>query len=226
MILRITSIAVLTAVLASASKRAEGSSPIEDRIAEKVRADLPETLALESVQLPGDRAASERGDEVSIAWTSPPRAGTISVRIRLADRRELFALVKLVEMRRGLVTTRALAKGERIAAGDLKMRLVANAGERSLDVAPAALIGRPTNVSLAAGKALSENDVDLPPPLARGTEVQVVVRRGAVVITSRGVLERAARVGAWTSARVQVSLRSVRGVLADSSTLIAEGGVL
>jgi len=87
---------------------------------------------------------------------------------------------------------------------------------------PAALIGASVTGAIAAGAPIAARDVVLAPPLPRGTQVEVDLRRGAVHIRGIGTLEVAARPGAPASARLAATKIIVHGTLVAPSTLVWE----
>jgi len=60
----------------------------------------------------------------------------------------------------------------------------------------------------------------LPPPLPRGTQIAIDVRRGAVRIRGTGTLELAARPGELATARIAATHVVVRGTLVAPATLV------
>ncbi|MDZ4693560.1 MAG: flagella basal body P-ring formation protein FlgA [Deltaproteobacteria bacterium] len=65
--------------------------------------------------------------------------------------------------------------------------------------------------------------VETNPPIERGTEVRVVVKSGAVSITTTGSLERNARVGDFASVRLDGQNTRITGKLIDGNTLQVGG---
>ncbi|MEO7730572.1 MAG: flagella basal body P-ring formation protein FlgA, partial [Kofleriaceae bacterium] len=79
-----------------------------------------------------------------------------------------------------------------------------------------ASVGRP----IAAGAPIATRDVALPPPLARGTQIEIDVRRGSVHVRGAGILELAARPGEPATARLVATRLVVHGTLVAPATLI------
>lgn len=77
---------------------------------------------------------------------------------------------------------------------------------------------------IAAGAPITSRLVALPPPLPRGTQVSVDVRRGAVHIRGSATLETAARPGETASARLAATKLLVRGTLVAPATLVVTDG--
>jgi flagella basal body P-ring formation protein FlgA len=73
---------------------------------------------------------------------------------------------------------------------------------------------------ITAGTVVAARDIALPPPLGRGTQVAVDVRRGAVHVRGTGTLEAAARPGDLASARLTATKLVVHGRLVAPATLI------
>jgi flagella basal body P-ring formation protein FlgA len=60
----------------------------------------------------------------------------------------------------------------------------------------------------------------LPAALARGDEVDVVVRRGNLTVSSRGTLEASARVGEQVAVRIVATRVILRGRLSAATTVV------
>jgi Chaperone for flagella basal body P-ring formation len=65
--------------------------------------------------------------------------------------------------------------------------------------------------------------VESNPPVRRGTEVRVIVKSGAVSITTTGSLERDSRVGDFASVRLDGQNTRITGKLVDGNTLQVGG---
>jgi len=74
--------------------------------------------------------------------------------------------------------------------------------------------------AIAAGAPIVARAVALPPPLPRGTQVSVDVRRGSVHIRGTATLETAARPGEAASARLAATKMLVHGTLVAPATLV------
>lgn len=61
--------------------------------------------------------------------------------------------------------------------------------------------------------------VETNPPIGRGTEIRVIVKSGAVSITTTGSLERNARIGEFASVRLDGQDIRITGKLIDGNTL-------
>jgi Chaperone for flagella basal body P-ring formation len=65
--------------------------------------------------------------------------------------------------------------------------------------------------------------VETNPPILRGTEVRVIVKSGAVSITTTGSLDRNSRVGEFASVRLDGQDTRITGKLIDGNTLQVGG---
>jgi flagella basal body P-ring formation protein FlgA len=116
------------------------------------------------------------------------------------------------------IAQRALAPGDVLEDADLAIerRALADGGAAPV----ATLIGARVAAPIAAGAPIGARDVTLPPPLSRGTQIAIDVRRGAVHIRGTGTLELAARPGEPASARLAATKLVVHGVLVAPATLV------
>jgi flagella basal body P-ring formation protein FlgA len=221
---------VLSLLMALGLARAAWATPpeaaggLEAEVAVAVIRALPTGLALTDVSAPSSLA--KRRGKVQVAWKSAPRAGRVSVLVTVGEGAQSargWVALELTEVRRVLVARRALSAGTRLGENDVRVEDRPAAAGAALELEPAAVVGASLSVDVPAGGALPAAKVSLPPPLARGTAVRVLVRRGAVTVAGRGVLERSARVGERAGARVEPSQRVLDGRLVDDHTLVVEG---
>jgi flagella basal body P-ring formation protein FlgA len=116
------------------------------------------------------------------------------------------------------IVNRAVTEGDVLTAADVTIE------ERATDVkapAPAAsIIGATMTRSLDDGATIQRDDVVLAPPLARGTQVAIVMQRGSVRVRGTATLEAAARPGQEAVVRVGQTRTLVRGLLVAPSTVI------
>jgi flagella basal body P-ring formation protein FlgA len=178
--------------------------------------DLPAGLGVAQVQLAADVAAREVApDDVTIAWPSAPHAGRVNARvtIRGAHGKRLWAAVTLAPEADVAVATRALAVGDVIGAADVthERRAAASRG-------PAIVVGARVTAAIAAGDVIDARAIELPPPVARGAEVTVQIRRGALCVHARGTLDRPGRIGDDAAVRL-ANHTLVHGTLVDASTV-------
>jgi flagella basal body P-ring formation protein FlgA len=217
-------LAALALVRAAWATPPDAAQGLEAEVAALVTQALPAQLALTDVSAPASLA--KRRGPVQVAWKSAPRAGRVSVLVTVGQGPTAargWVSLELAEVRRVLVARRALAAGARLAAGDVRLELRPVEAGAALELDPAAVAGARLAADVPAGAPLPAASVTLLPPLARGTALRVVVRRGQVSVTTSGVLERAARVGERAGARVAPSERVLEGRLVDDHTLVVEG---
>jgi flagella basal body P-ring formation protein FlgA len=210
-------IAALGCLLGAASHaRAE---PIEAIIRAKLAPSLPAGLDVARIHLPRDLAAIDTAPgRVVIELPRELRAGRPSIKLTIRGRRSTWVPVSIAALSDVAVAQRPLAAGDVIDDGDVVIERRAIA-----DFAPApaaTLIGASVVHEIAAGAAIAARDVSLPPPLSRGTQVAIDVRRGAVHIRGTGTLELAARPGEPASARVTTTKLVVHGRLVAPATLV------
>lgn len=113
------------------------------------------------------------------------------------------------------VARRAIADHATLAAADFELVLRAGATPAGAD-----LVGATAIHAIVQGATISANDVVLPAPLARGTQVRVEVRRGAIRVKTTGTLELAARAGQPASVRLATSSAIVRGTLLATNVVV------
>ena len=109
--------------------------------------------------------------------------------------------------------------GDIVTAADFEIDLRAT---ELAAVSPQLLAGATVTRAIAAGAAVSTQDVTLPAPLARGTPIKIEMSRGAVRVRGTGLLERAARPGEPAIARLSHTRSIVRGTLRAPATLVVE----
>jgi flagella basal body P-ring formation protein FlgA len=134
-----------------------------------------------------------------------------------------WATIELGEVRRVLVAKRMLAAGDAVAAGDMALEERPVRARQGWSFSPTVLLGAAVLRDVDTGVILGEDDVARPAPIARGAEVAVLAKRGTVVVSARGTLERPAQIGDAATVRLG-DKRVVRGVLVDSETVLLGGG--
>ena len=73
-----------------------------------------------------------------------------------------------------------------------------------------------------AGEVIGKKDVALPPPLPRGTRVQVVSQSGGVQVHMTGTLVQSVRLGGRGRVRVPMSRRALSGRLMEPERFVLE----
>ncbi|MCX5742146.1 MAG: flagella basal body P-ring formation protein FlgA [Proteobacteria bacterium] len=141
------------------------------------------------------------------------RVGRQSIRVYIKGKSRWVPVTfgKLVKV---ALATHALAPNATIEAADFEIV------ERAGTAAPGDLTGATVVRAIAAHAAIAAQDVAMPAPQARGTQVSVEVHRGRVRVKGSGTLELAARVGQPATVRLASSNAIVHG------TLVAVGSVV
>jgi flagella basal body P-ring formation protein FlgA len=206
--------ALAIVMLLAATSRADS---LEEVVRARLEPSLPAGLGIAKVQL---RAAEVVADRVLVETPRALHAGRTSVRVVVAGHAS-WAAVSIAPLVEVAVTRRAIATGEMLSPGDIVIE------QRALDgvaPAPVMLAGAVAMHAIEAGAVVGAHDVTLAPPLARGTQVSIEIRRGAVRVHGTGVLETTARIGDRASARLAATRTVVHGTLIDSSTLVIGEG--
>jgi flagella basal body P-ring formation protein FlgA len=215
------SLAVAAAIaLALVPATASAGAAAEAEVRALIEATLPIDLALVSITAPSDLGTVD----LEVRWKAAPRAGKSRVLVLTGpekSRRSRWVAIELAQKQRVPVVRRALAAGAIITTADVATEDRAFPGALAVDAD--ALIGLRVRRAVAAGTVLTEADVELGPPVARGTEVQVSVRTGAMAVTTRGRLENAARVGDQVRVRIEATRRIVSGRLTGAGTVLVAG---
>jgi flagella basal body P-ring formation protein FlgA len=190
------------------------------RITEKITEEIPASLGVASLSL---RAAIKQIEgPISLTWKTPPKEGFSDVEVKYTlknKERTVWARVELRPLQTVLVATRSMALGETISAGDfvLEKRPVRSGGWLSIE--PTIIAGTTLQRSIDAGDIATEDEIQLPKPIARGTTLKVISQLGGVKIATTGTLEKQARPGEKSSARLSDG-KLVQGQLQDESTFI------
>lgn len=209
---------LLAALTTVAAAGAADADPLATIIAERAAIGLPATLAIATVHLPPRLALLDVApDTVDLDFPAAARPGRASVRVRLrgAHGRTVFVPITIAALADVAIATRDLAPGEIVTAADVRWE---QRPVERLDPG-AVVIGALVSAPIAAGELLDDARLTTPPPIARGTEVVIVVARGAISITAHGHLEQATRIGATTRVRIRGG-GLVTGVLAGATRVV------
>ena len=216
--LRIAIVLASIACLAVLAARAS-AEPLDAVVRAKLAPMMPAGLDVARIYLPAQLARLDLDPaKVSVELARELRAGRPSIKLTIRGRAATRVPIALAALVDGAVAQRDLATGDVIADGDfaIERRAVAD-----LIAAPAATLrGASVGRTIAAGAPIATRDVALPPPLARGTQVEIEVRRGAVHVRGTGILELAARPGEPATARLIATKLVVHGTLVAPATLI------
>ncbi len=190
-------------------------------IGDRAGAGLPADLAITSVHLPRSLAKVDVDPTtVDVDFPAAARPGRSSVRVRLRTGkvRSVFVPVTIAALVDVAIATHPLDPGALVTTSDVRWERRAVDPRSGSSRTP---LGQQVSAPISAGEVLDDSRLTAPPPIARGTELRIEVRRGAVAIVTRGRLETAARLGGPARARLAAGAL-VSGVLADRTRLIVE----
>jgi len=216
--LRIAIIAALVAFVAALASRVH-AEPLDAIVRARLAPSLPAGLDVARVYLPPTLAGVDTSPEaVAIELPRELHAGRPSIKITVRGHRSASVPVAIAVATDVALAQRALAPGDVVGPTDIAIerRAVADL----IPAPPATLVGASVTTAIAAGATIAARDVALPPPLPRGTQVEVDVRRGAVHIRGTATLETAARPGGPASARLAATKLVVHGTLVAPATLV------
>jgi len=192
---------------------------LEAVVRTRLAPSLPAGLDVAKVYLPAALAGIDTTpDAVALELPRELHPGRPSIKLTVRGHRSTWVPVAIAVASNVAFAQRALAPGEVISAADVAIERRALA-----DIIPAptaTLIGSTVTTAIAAGAPIAARDVALPPPLPRGTQIAVDVRRGAVHIRGAGTLELAARPGEPATARLAATKVVVHGTLVAPATLV------
>jgi len=198
-----------------------GAAPVavDTIVRDRIGAALPAELGVVDVFLPASLASlATEPDRVVIELPRTFGAGRASIKVIIRGRAGVYVPVSVGRRLEVMVVKRAVFAGATITADDvsLERRAVNSAAQ------PSTIIGSSTTRDLAVGNVIEKPDVVLAPPLARGTQVTVEMRKGSVRVRGTGTLEAAARNGEPTSVRLAHTRTVVRGTVRGSSVVVGE----
>ncbi|HEX4456481.1 MAG TPA: flagellar basal body P-ring formation chaperone FlgA [Polyangia bacterium] len=201
------------------------ATPLDAAVALRVRGSLPAELVLVALHAPMNWKLAD-SDALAVEWRTPPHVGNVTVQLTLdgadGSHRVGWATVQLRGLRSVLVTKRPLMKGESLQAEDLGLESRPVADGEGVAIEPTVLAGAPLLRDVPAGAVIGAADIVMPAPVARGAELTVLVKHGPLTISTRGTVERSARPGEKSAARVDDGHRIVYGRLLDGDTLLVE----
>jgi flagella basal body P-ring formation protein FlgA len=210
-------IAALGLVLALANRAS--AEPLEAIVRDKLGPAMPAGLGVAKLYLPVELAAIDTAPaRVVIELPRELRAGRPSIKLTVRGHRTVWVPVVIAALGDVAIAQRALAPGDVIGTGDLAIERRAIAEVSA--AAPGTVVGASVVHPIAAGAVVVARDVSLPPPLGRGTQIAIDVRRGAVHVRGTGTLETAARPGEPASARLAATKIVVHGRLVAPATLV------
>ena len=140
----------------------------------------------------GDVAVSHAGPVPEGRLVSPaslvPGSAAATLRFRDGAGRERSLAVRLAWTQNVLVMARSVPRGQPLVAEDFVMRpmRIAKPGVYAVQLSQA--VGRTSRRPLLQGKPVPLEFLSEPPAVERGKTVRIVVRRGGLVATVKGVL--------------------------------------
>jgi flagella basal body P-ring formation protein FlgA len=195
------------------------AEPLDAIVRAKLAPALPAGLEVARIYFPADLAGLDSDPRrVAVELPRALRAGRSSIKLTVRGRRTASVPVAIAPLGEVAIAQRMLGIGDVIGEADIAIERRALAEFTAAP--PATLIGAQVTTAIAAGAAIAAREVALPPPLARGTQIEVEVRRGAVHIRGVGTLELAARPGEPAAARLTATRLVVHGRLVAPATLI------
>lgn len=210
--------------LAGPAKGKASKANAEALVEAEIMRVLGPSLELKEVDIPA-RVKLASDARVRVRWDRSPTAGKRWVTViyeKKGVEEATLARVELAERKAVVVLRRPVSAGSIIKADDLKAGF--RAEDEALELLPSALVGATARIALQPGHVIRGGDIDLPPPVARGTVVSVRVRAPGFVVSTTGRLEQTARPGEQVAVRVEATKRVLQGRLVNPGEVSVEGG--
>jgi flagella basal body P-ring formation protein FlgA len=208
-------LAALAVILAASAANA---APVEDVVREQMLPALPPATDIAKVYLPANLAKLDiESSDVIVELPRQLGLGRKSVKVTVRGQRAVFVPVLIGQLADVAIAEHALAVGTVITADDVRLET------RGVDKAYAnggVVVGSKVAKAIKAGALVGEKDITLPPPLPRGTQVAIVMQRGAVRVRGEGTLELVARPGETATVRLAHNKQIVRGTLVAPATVV------
>ena len=211
----------LLALLVVLATQVATAAPVEDAVREQVLPALPPATDIAKVYLPANLARLDV--EPADVLVEVPRQlgiGRKSVKVTVRGQRVVFVPVLIGELADVAIAERTLSIGQVITAADV--RIETRAVDGKTHAKGGVVVGSKVVKAVKAGAVVGDRDITLPPPLPRGTQVAIVMRRGAVRVRGEGTLELVARVGETATVRLATNKAIVRGTLVAPATVVLE----
>jgi flagella basal body P-ring formation protein FlgA len=179
---------------------------------------LPPDTDVAKVHLPANLAKLDvEPSAVVVELPRELRVGRRSVKVTVRGQRAVFVPVSVAQLVDVAFAEHALAVGDVITAADVRIETLAVVGTAAPGIS---VVGSKVARPIAAGAPVGAGDITLPPPLPRGTQVTVELRRGRVKIRGTGTLELVARPGESATVRLAQNKTIVRGTLIAPATVV------
>lgn len=195
------------------------ADPIDAIIRARLAPVVPAGFGIAKVHVPAVLASLDVApSSVTVEVPGELKLGRPSIKVTVKGKRPIYVPVTVGKMTVVAIVNHAVTEGDVLTAADVTIE------ERATDVkdpAPAAsVIGATMTRSLGDSATIERNAVVLAPPLARGTQVAIVMQRGSVRVRGTAILEASARPGQEAVVRVGQTRTLVRGLLVAPSTVI------
>lgn len=209
------------------------------RTVEVLLEDAARLLALQAMEAyPGARVEAEMQaldprldlppcDDAELTPRSHQQHGRIPVAVRCQTPQpwSIFLTGDVTVSVPVVITTRPVRRGEIIRPGMVATREQDLTGLRShFYTDPTDVIGKEARRNLGESEVVVASQLTEPVAVERGSKVQIVARRGAVVITSTGEALGEGRIGAQVRVRNLGSGRIVRGWVAGPGRVVTTPG--
>lgn len=220
----LAALVVFAATVANAAPpEREPARGVEDAMREQMLPSLPPNTDIAKVHLPANLARLEvASSEVVVELPRQLGIGRKSVKVTVRGQRPVFVPVVIGELADVAIAERSLPIGHVITDADVRIETRGIDGKNHAN--NNVVIGSKVAKAIKAGALVGEKDITLPPPLARGTRVAIVMQRGAVRVRGEGTLELVARPGETATVRLahNTPLRGkvVRGTLVAPATVV------
>lgn len=195
------------------------AAPVDETVRAQLLPALPADTDVAKVYLPANLAKLDVDpNDVAVELPREIRIGRRSVKVTVRGQRAVFVPVSVAQLVDVAIAEHALAVGDVIT--DRDVRIETRAIEGNVPAKGTVVIGSKVAKAVAAGAAVGASDITLPPPLPRGTQVSVEIRRGHVKIRGTGTLELVARPGESATVRLAQNKTIVRGTLVAPATVV------
>lgn len=213
--------AALVVVFSLGAASAANAAPVEDAMREQMLPSLPANTDIAKVYLPANLAKLDV-DSADVLVELPRQLGVgrKSVKVTVRGQRSVFVPVLIGELADVAIAETSLAVGQVITADDVRIetRAVGDVGKAYAKAG--VVVGSRVAKAIKAGAFVGDKDITLPPPLPRGTQVAIVMQRGAVRVRGEGTLELVARPGETATVRLAHNKSIVRGTLVAPATVV------
>ena len=212
-------LAILVVVFGLWATQVANAAPVEDAMREQMLPSLPANTDIARVYLPASLAKLDvDSSDVSIELPRQLGIGRKSVKVTVRGQRAVFVPVLIGELADVAIAEHALAAGSVIGPDDV--RIETRAVDNKTYATGGVVVGSKVAKAIKAGAFIGDKDITLPPPLPRGTQVAIVMQRGAVRVRGEGTLELVARPGEMATVRLAHNKSIVRGTLVAPATVV------